>query len=106
MSAATTDETVTVLGRDDVGVIAEGYGMRYYLTPCCGASAKGCDGYIGCRACYAEIDPSLGGVPDSTVRFADGKITTEPRTIRFVEVYGDGIPYEKWAATALPARVR
>ncbi len=25
------------------------------LTLCCGASAKGCEGYIGCRACYAPI---------------------------------------------------
>lgn len=30
------------------------------LTSCCGADAKGCDGYTGCRWCYREIDPSLG----------------------------------------------
>ena len=30
------------------------------LTSCCGADAKGCDGYTGCRWCYREIDPLLG----------------------------------------------
>lgn len=30
------------------------------LTSCCGADAKGCDGYTGCRWCYREIDSSLG----------------------------------------------
>ena len=30
------------------------------LTSCCGATAKGCDGYIGCRDCYREIDSFLG----------------------------------------------
>lgn len=30
------------------------------LTSCCGMDAKGCDGYIGCRGCYREIDPMLG----------------------------------------------
>ena len=38
-------------------------GDAFYVTDCCGASAKGCDGYTGCRACYEEIDPGLGGVP-------------------------------------------
>lgn len=39
-------------------------GGPFYPSPCCGASAKGCDGYIGCRACYKPIDPSYGGVPE------------------------------------------
>lgn len=30
------------------------------LTRCCGATAKGCDGYIGCRFCYREVDSMLG----------------------------------------------
>lgn len=30
------------------------------LTSCCGATAKGCDGYVGCRLCYSEIDSALG----------------------------------------------
>jgi hypothetical protein len=38
-------------------------GERWYLTECCHASAKGCDGYVGCRACYTEVDPALGDVP-------------------------------------------
>ena len=31
------------------------------LTMCCQASGKGCDGYIGCRACYEEVSPFFGG---------------------------------------------
>lgn len=42
---------------------AGGKQWPYHPTPCCGASAKGCDGYIGCRACYHEIDPAFGNVP-------------------------------------------
>ena len=30
------------------------------LTNCCGATAKGCDGYTGCRNCYREIESYLG----------------------------------------------
>lgn len=35
-------------------------GLVYPLTPCCGATAKGMDEYIGCRACYEEVDSMLG----------------------------------------------
>ncbi len=35
-------------------------GMLMPLTPCCGAVAKGLDGYIGCRNCYDEVDPIYG----------------------------------------------
>lgn len=31
--------------------------ILYGLTACCGASFKGLDGYIGCRACYR---PAVG----------------------------------------------
>lgn len=92
---------VTVVGRDEVGVIAQSDGMSYYLTECCGASAKGCDGYIGCRACYQEIDPELGGTPDSVHRWdpQTHKLTIERKPLRLTEVYGDGIPYDKWVET-------
>ena len=30
------------------------------LTSCCGATAKGCDGYTGCRNCYREVESYLG----------------------------------------------
>jgi hypothetical protein len=53
-------ETI-VLGRDEVGLVAQDGRMRYYLTECCLASAKGCDGYVGCRGCYQPISDSLGG---------------------------------------------
>ena len=90
---------VLVLGRDSVGVIAESEGFRYYLTECCGASAKGCDGYIGCRACYREVDPMLGDVPDKAMRSVDGRWEFVDRPIAFVEVYGDGLPYDQWKAS-------
>lgn len=84
--------SVFVIGRTEVGVVAEdrdprytsGGVLRYYLTDCCGASAKGCDGYVGCRSCYAEVDPGLGGLPE-----------WDP----LVEVYGDGLAYDEWKAT-------
>ncbi len=37
-----------------------GDGMVYYLTPCCKASAKGCDEHVACRACYRVIPDALG----------------------------------------------
>ena len=30
------------------------------LTSCCNVTAKGCDGYTGCRNCYREVEPYLG----------------------------------------------
>jgi hypothetical protein len=57
---------VTVVGEDGVGLIAESDGFRYYLTPCCLASAKGSVNSstgVACRRCYAEVDAELGGVP-------------------------------------------
>lgn len=60
------------VGEDSVGVIMRNdEGWAFYATPCCGATAKGCDGYIGCRACYAEVDPSLGDTPP--VEYFDAK---------------------------------
>jgi hypothetical protein len=99
--------TVIVLGRDEVGTVAESEGMRYYLTECCGASAKGLEGYIGCRSCYAEIDPALGGLPDQEAvtdwsdpqRPVFGGFRDKP--MRLLEVYGDGIPWDEWAETHL-----
>lgn len=95
---------VIVLGRDDVGIVAESDGMRYYLTECCGASAKGGEYGTVCRACYEDIDPALGGLPDSelTVTVGAGGWVTDldfkPVPLRLTEVFGDGIPYETWKA--------
>lgn len=47
-------------------VVVEAYGLRYELTSCCGASAKGsADSSTGCvcRDCYAEVPASMGGCP-------------------------------------------
>lgn len=58
-----TASGVTVYGRVAEGyLLAEAHGMRYFLTDCCGASAKGLEDCIGCRGCYHEVDPSLGDV--------------------------------------------
>ena len=35
-------------------------GVVYYLTACCGASAKGAEKGTVCRACYTLIDSRLG----------------------------------------------
>jgi hypothetical protein len=45
----------------DVAVNNEG--DAFYVTPCCGASSKGMEDYTGCRRCYQEVDPGLGGIP-------------------------------------------
>ena len=59
------DESPRFVGMSGDGyVVVEAYGMRYGLTPCCGASAKGGEYGIVCRACYGEIDPLLGGPMD------------------------------------------
>ncbi len=74
----TPTDGLTVLGLDADGYVVvrltelarqrnQPFVMDYALTACCQASAKGCDGYIGCRACYAEVDPKLGGPPDPIV---------------------------------------
>lgn len=77
--------SVAVLGRDDVGLIAESDGFRYYLTECCFASAKGSMGGIVCRACYYEVDPALGGIPPE-------RAIPEP--------FGDGVPYDMFVAVS------
>jgi len=92
-------DTVIVLGRDKVGVVAESYGMRYYLTDCCGASATGTADYVGCRACYQPIDDRLGDVPDSDMRYVDGEWTFVSKPLALIDVYGDGITYDAWNAT-------
>ncbi|MGV9679212.1 hypothetical protein ACWDSJ_28355 [Nocardia sp. NPDC003482] len=55
---------IFIVGRDDTGQIAcTADGIAFYVTDCCGVSATGCDGYVGCRACYQEVNPALGGIP-------------------------------------------
>lgn len=53
-----------VIGMDQEGepVARDPHGdMEYLLTLCCGASYKGMESYVGCRACYREVDG--GGMP-------------------------------------------
>lgn len=33
---------------------------RAQFSSCCGASDKGLDGYVGCRACHEEVLKSVG----------------------------------------------
>ena len=87
---------VIVLGRDRVGIVAEHEGFRYYLTECCAASAKGMQDYVGCRSCYDEIDPALGGCPDKEMVLVDGKWTFRDVPLELTEVFGDGIPWEQF----------
>jgi hypothetical protein len=49
--------------RHGIEIAVNSDGEAFYVTPCCGASAKGCDGYTGCRACYVEVDPATGDLP-------------------------------------------
>lgn len=40
--------------------VAVAYGMAYYLTGCCGASAKGVEHGVACRSCYSLIPDWMG----------------------------------------------
>lgn len=101
-----TVSNIFVLGRDDIGTVAEdrdpGYKsgpFRYYLTDCCGASAKGTEWGIACRACYGDVDPSLGMCPDSDLRQGiDGRIVFVDKPLALIDVYGDGLAYDVWNA--------
>lgn len=120
---------VFVLGRDKVGIVAEdrdpGYKdgpFRYYLTECCGASAKGLEDYVGCRSCYTEIDPAIGGTPDRDTVLVKQPKDDKPEgaicwddvvgpgwwvskkvPLNLIEVYGDGLPYDEWKRTLFAA---
>jgi hypothetical protein len=55
------DEWGNIIIREPEGNIEGNLaGTLTALTSCCNATAKGCDGYIGCRSCYREIESSLG----------------------------------------------
>ena len=43
------------------------------ITACCGASAKGLEGYIGCRSCYEEVSPRLGSTYEESDIFIKAK---------------------------------
>lgn len=45
------------------------------LTYCCGATAKGCDGYTGCRACYREVNSALGGTYTESDIYIKAKVS-------------------------------
>ena len=71
-----------VVGADSVGSIAvNNDGDAFYVTPCCGASSKGMEDYTGCRKCYEEVDPELGGIP-AALWFAP---SARPRVEKFWE---------------------
>lgn len=61
--------SITIAGRDHLGLIAEGEGMRWYVTDCCRASATGVQvtednpAGVACHSCYRPVDPRLGGLP-------------------------------------------
>lgn len=103
------DSTIFVLGRDSVGTVAEDRSMtpafRYYLTECCGASAKGMADYVGCRSCYEPIDEALGDVPDRDMRLTATGLEIVEVPLALVEVFGDGLPYDVWKARARTAAI-
>lgn len=52
-------ETIVICAEAPIALVVTEI-MIAPLTPCCQASGKGCDGYIGCRACYNEVSPFFG----------------------------------------------
>ncbi len=63
-------------------------GYTYGVTRCCGASAKGADAEVVCRACYTVVDPYLGGPAEVAVPPAGEAAALFP-TGRFVYYEGD-----------------
>jgi hypothetical protein len=94
---------VVVLGRDDVGTVASDGEMRYYLTECCGASAKGSEDGTVCRSCYSlTVDELQRCVGDAAEQVID-RWEFVPKPLVLTEVYGDGLPYGEWKARYLSA---
>lgn len=60
VTMTTSEYSTTTISMGIDADLAINGGIVFYLTPCCKASAKGCDGYIGCRACYRQIADELG----------------------------------------------
>jgi hypothetical protein len=65
-----TDAYGREVRRDRYGLeyVKDDDGFAFYLTPCCdaatnGSIATGVPATV-CRACYNEVDPLLGGVPE------------------------------------------
>ena len=51
---------IGVLKEDPTIRLARSGSIIYALTPCCGASGKGVEYGIACRACYCEVDGLYG----------------------------------------------
>lgn len=54
---------VSIIGKTPTGQqVAEGDGLRYLLTDCCGASGTGGDSPTGvlCRGCYEPVGVEFG----------------------------------------------
>lgn len=63
---STIVENDGVIEASSLAIVAESDGMRYYLTECCGASAKGSSNSstgVCCRGCYKGIPAYYGGLP-------------------------------------------
>ena len=54
------------------------------FTLCCYASTKGCDGYIGCRACYAPITYYTSDAADAK------DMATHPEAIKALDEIVNG----------------
>lgn len=104
----TTADTRLVLGRDRNGpVVQDADGDTWYITDCCGASAKGGEMSIVCRSCYQDVDPALGDVPDADfVRHPDtGSWDFVKRPLQLTEVFGDGITVDAYLKMAAAEHV-
>lgn len=59
--------TAPLVDRHGMAFKVSDEGHSYYVTPCCGADAKGSGNSatgVCCRACYAPVSAALGGVPE------------------------------------------
>lgn len=89
---STIFETDGVIVSSSLAIVAESDGTRYYLTHCCGASAKGSGNSstgVCCRGCYREIPEWYGGMPAQTgsVRYALGDGVAHTEFVKDIEEY-------------------
>lgn len=75
-----------ILLRTVNGDLAVSDGIVYTLTPCCGASYKGMDAYVGCRACYANRE-DVPGAGDGCMASDSEYVASLARTL-----LGDSVP--------------
>lgn len=87
---------VLILGRDEVGLVAEEEGVRFHLTECCLAVATGSissSTAVRCPTCYREVRAELTHTPSAgkpRVSFEPALTPQQYRTFGRAPMWGTG----------------